>query len=353
MKIAVIGSGFFGLAISFALKKDGHDITVFEKQGDILKGASHRNQFRFHLGYHYPRSQKTVDEIKKANKSFIRFYGKKIFGNTNNYYSVAKKNSKISFGNYLKFIKKNNLFFKKSKENYDKTLMSSYYLSKEKNLNFFKFKKIAKKKIIENDIKILKNYDIKKNDLKKFDKIIVCCYSNNNYVLKKLGIKNLEKYRYELVEKAIVKLPKKYKKNSYILIDGNFFCLDPYLGTNYHLLSDVHLSKIEVIKDYYPEFKNIAKKYLENGKIIKKKANSKKFLKNCQKYLPILKKAKVIGSFYVTRSLSLNKNSKFNDERLSYITKHSEKIISVLAGKWNTSIYISKKVRELISIKAT
>ena len=36
------------------------------------KNAS-KNQMRFHLGYHYPRSQKTVNEIKKSNKELSNF----------------------------------------------------------------------------------------------------------------------------------------------------------------------------------------------------------------------------------------------------------------------------------------
>ena len=36
------------------------------------------NQFRFHLGYHYPRS-KTIKEIKENSPKFIKFYKKRIF----------------------------------------------------------------------------------------------------------------------------------------------------------------------------------------------------------------------------------------------------------------------------------
>ena len=36
-----------------------------KRENKILQNASKKNQMRFHLGYHYPRSQKTVSEIKK------------------------------------------------------------------------------------------------------------------------------------------------------------------------------------------------------------------------------------------------------------------------------------------------
>ena len=54
MRIAIIGAGFFGLSLGLFLSKK-NSVDVFEKENTILKGASAGNQFRFHLGYHYPR----------------------------------------------------------------------------------------------------------------------------------------------------------------------------------------------------------------------------------------------------------------------------------------------------------
>ena len=71
------------------------------------------NQFRFHEGFHYPKSQKTINEIKKSNLDFVKFYGKGVFGKTKNYYGISKHKTKISFKNYTKFLVKNNLNFKK------------------------------------------------------------------------------------------------------------------------------------------------------------------------------------------------------------------------------------------------
>ena len=138
MKIAIIGSGFFGLTLGLFLSKN-HEVHIFEKEKKILNGASAANQFRFHLGYHYPRSQKTVTEINKSKNLFTTYYGKKIFQKTLNYYLIANK-SIINFKRYKKFLKKNklrnkivkNLFFTKQ---LDKTILTN-----EKILNYFTFK---------------------------------------------------------------------------------------------------------------------------------------------------------------------------------------------------------------------
>ena len=48
MKIAIIGAGFFGSTIALKLSKK-HAVHLFEKEKDILNGASRVNQFRFHI----------------------------------------------------------------------------------------------------------------------------------------------------------------------------------------------------------------------------------------------------------------------------------------------------------------
>ena len=70
MKIAIIGTGFYGSSLAITLSKK-YQVDLYEKESKIFNGASSCNQFRFHSGYHYPRSQKTVNEINKSKKDFI------------------------------------------------------------------------------------------------------------------------------------------------------------------------------------------------------------------------------------------------------------------------------------------
>ena len=171
----------------------------------------------------------------------------------------------------------------------------------------------------------------------------------NNRILNDLSkIKKSKKNRYELIEKIVIKLPKEYRKKSYVIIDGKFVCLDPYLGTNYHLLSDVKYSKIEVIKKNNPIFRSVKKKYL-NDKINKniKISNFKKFIKHSSYYLPFLKDAKYVGSMFIVRALKVNVEK--TDERTGEIQKINKKFISVFSGKWNTCVYVANKLNKLLS----
>jgi len=342
MKIAVIGSGFYGTTLAIILSKN-HDVELFEKEKTIFNGASSSNQFRFHSGYHYPRSQKTVNEINKSKKDFISFFGKKVFEKTENYYPVAK-GGKINFKNYEKFLNKNKLPYKKIDLFKKVSTIENSILTNEQILNYFNTKKLLLNNIKKKNIKLILNKEFKKKYLPKYDKIIVATYSNNNKVLNELGVKNLNTYKYQLVEKIVIKLPKKYKNKSFVVIDGDFVCVDPYLGTNYHLLSDVKLSKLETVTSKFPYFKSKKTKFLNKG-IIKNIKFSKyyEFINRSSKYLPFLKKSKYVGSMFVVRALK--KNREKTDERTTSVYFHSKNILSIFSGKWNNCIYLAKNLK--------
>lgn len=342
MKVAIVGAGFFGLTLGLFLSKK-YQVQIFEKKNSILQGASSANQFRFHLGYHYPRSQKTVREINKSKESFVSFYGSDVFGKTSNYYLLAN-DSLVNFDKYKKFLKKNNLYFKLIKNSYNKNIIKKNILSNEKILNYFSFKKKILSKIKQSNLIINFNTEFKKNNIKNFDKVIITTYANNNLLLKKLGIKKLNDFKFELVEKILIKLPQKYSKKSYVVVDGKFVCVDPYLGTNYHLLSDVKTSKLETVVGKFPIFNHENKKYVNKG-IIKNINISqfRNFIKRSSKYLPFLRNAKYVGSFFVVRAIMKNKER--TDERTSSIKSHSKKIISILSGKWNNCVFLAKNLK--------
>ena len=298
MKIAIIGSGFYGCSLAITLSKK-NKVDLYEKEQNIFNGASSCNQFRYHSGYHYPRSQKTVNEINKSKKNFVSFFSNQVFKKTKNFYAIANK-SKVNFKKYSKFLKKNKLYFKQVNILDDVSTIEKSIIVKEKILDFFKTKKKLLNKIKKNKVNLYLNKEFKRSYLKNYDKVLIATYSNNNFVLSNLGIKKLEKNKYQLVEKIVIQLPEKYKRKSYVVVDGNFVCVDPFLGTKYHLLSDVKLSKIETLISKYPNFNSQKKKYLNKGIIKNKKISRfREFIQNSSKYLPFLKKAKYIGSMFV------------------------------------------------------
>ena len=349
-KICIVGAGIFGCTIALRLSENkSYLIDIIEKNDDIMNGVTMKNQQRFHLGYHYPRSQKTINEIKNSYKNFIKFYGDKIFGNTINLYGISNVKSKLTFLNYIKKLKKSELSIKHNKSlDIFTDLVENSILTDEKILNYFKFKKNVRSKIFsKKNINLKLGHSFKKDVYDSYDKIILCTYSNNNELLKKFNITKIPKMSYELVEKIIIELPKKFKKISAVILDGNFLNFDPYIGTKFHLLSVVTKSKIEIIQNKFPLFKN-KKKYL----IEKKNHNSihisnfKNFIIEGKKYVPILSKAKYINSFYTVRCTNIDKNS---HNRTNEIKLYNDKIITVLSGKWNTCVNVANDIYKIIN----
>ena len=163
-----------------------------------------------------------------------------------------------------------------------------------------------------------------------------------------MGFKPKKKYKFELVEKIIVKLPKKYVNKSFMILDGKFVCLDPYLGTKNHLLSDNLNSKLEIVKSYLPKFKSKKLKYVNSPAFnCYNHSNFENFIKNGKKFLPFLKDAKYIKSFFITRAIELNKEK--TDERLSNIIKINKKVYTIFSGKWNTSIGVAKQLKDKLN----
>jgi len=349
-KIAIVGAGLFGCTIALILSKK-HEIDLYETKSDILNEASMCNQFRFHLGFHYPRSTKTVNEIQKSNKSFIDFYGKNIFGNTNNFYGVVKNAGLITFKKYIVFLKKNNLNYKlKNNCKLISDKIDGTIISDEKILNYFKIKKKIKNKLIKSTVNLKLNSHFSPSTLKyqDYDKIIIATYKSNNEILKKLGFNKIKKFRYELIEKIAILLPKIYKKISFVIMDGKFICVDPYLGTPYHLLSHVKYSKIKIVKKTTCNFsKKNNKKLIDVKSYDIKKSNFKKFIKDGSKYLPFLKYAKYKFSYYVVRTLKLNVEK--TDDRTNLTQFFDNKIITVLSGKWNTCVNEAHKINKLLN----
>jgi len=344
-KIAIIGGGFFGCLGSLKLAEIKNvSVDLYEKREDILLSTSGKNQMRAHCGYHYPRSRGTVAEIQKSIKKFELFFPKNVFEKTKNFYAIANKGTKINSHQYINFLKKNKLYFKKLNkfQFVEKKNIDSIFSVKEKIINIFKVRKFLKKKIINNrKVKLLLNTTFDESKIKNYDNVIYATYEENNSNIKGIT-KDIKKKRYELVEKILVKMPSIFAKISIVVLDGNFVCIDPYLGTNLHLLSDVKNSKIEISNKKFPRFKNYRKKYL-NKDLVKnvKISYFKKFIKNSKKYLPILAKAKYHGSFFVVRSIDHNKN----DSRKTEIKKISEKIFTIYSGKWITAVSTAIKLK--------
>jgi FAD dependent oxidoreductase len=107
-RVGVIGAGVFGATCALRLARHCQ-VTVFEREDDILGGASWGNQNRHHFGYHYPRSDETVRQCRRSHPSFEAFYGHALVWDMAAYYGVAREGSRTEPEEYLKFCERHGL----------------------------------------------------------------------------------------------------------------------------------------------------------------------------------------------------------------------------------------------------
>tara|TARA_A100001015_G_scaffold141379_1_gene156885 strand:+ start:898 stop:1977 length:1080 start_codon:yes stop_codon:yes gene_type:complete len=349
-KIALIGAGLFGITIYLLLKKGGFDCTLFEKNNDILKGASTNNLNRVHFGFHYPRDFETAKQSLKGYKSFKKFYTTSVLENFDNYYFIAKS-SKVNFNNYLKFCKKNNLKFKKinlnkfnlknkNLEGGIKVNEAIYDWQKIKKNILNKLKKFKNKKIRLNEevlkIDFNKKYKVKTSrDSYDFDIIIDASYEGSNKISKKISKQNKYIYQqviiYEFVAKNFIKM-------GLALMDGNFFSFLPKGQSKKHILYHVVHSvlKKKICKEYPSRWKNkiISKYEINNSK--------KKILNHIKMYFPNLR-LKLSNSYFLSpRILPINLEK--TDKRVSKIVQLKKGYYKILSAKVDHSVDIANEM---------
>ena len=350
LKICIIGGGIFGLTAAIYLSKFSRSIKVFDKNTNILNGATKYNHNRHHFGFHYPRSFETAMQCMNARKDFDEYYKNSIDYSFNNFYAISKNNSKVSSRNFENFCKKSLLKFSNvdiPKNIFHPNLISRCYTVNEGVYNFKKIKSIILKRVKESkNIKVIKNtniksfvdqgkkieyFDSKKIIIENFDLIINATYDGINEHIQK------DKIVMEYNLQEMCKLLINTNRFGSTILDGEFPSILPIAGKkNQYLFAHVKHSQLLKIKST-----KIPKKFLNENP----PSQIKLTIKKSKKYMRILDEAKLIGSFRVVRAVNIDKKS---DSRKSEIICHQNGNLSIFSGKIITVEKIGKEISKLI-----
>tara|TARA_B110000305_G_C19400512_1_gene619886 strand:+ start:497 stop:1510 length:1014 start_codon:yes stop_codon:yes gene_type:complete len=333
-QILIIGAGWYGCHLGLYLKEKGHKIRIYEKSNRIFNGSSGKNQFRVHQGYHYPRSSKTIKEIKKNFKNFLKTYGKFIKFPKDNIYCIAKNKSLIDFGTYINILKSNNLTYKKIKIDFLKNIDGSVLikegvLQNSKIIDFFK-KKIGKEILFNKEIK-----DIKKIS-KSFDYVIDCTNNTMQNNFKKV-------IKYILTISFVYKKRVGAKAFPVTIMDGKLPSIYPYADKkDYFTLTHSKYTHIKKFKSYF-QLKNYQKKM--NKIIIRKQ---QKLAENSiMKFYSNFKEIFLYkGHFFSYKVLPNGKT----DDRPTFYNRDGN-VISFFSGKIGNIFSAESIVNDLINGK--
>ena len=343
LKIAIIGSGAFGLTTAIKLSQiKNSSIVVFEQYKEPFYGATYANHNRHHYGFHYPRSQLTIDQINKCRKEFESEYSEACRFDFKNLYAISSESKKVTSKKYENFLDKNKLVYNKIKIDnkiFNNKKIDSVYEVHEGIYDFDIFRKKILSNLKNTKVSIKTNHELIKIDKKKseynllfnyngkiisdsFDIVINATYSNINKIISMLKMPNIN-LEYNLQELAIISF-KKIKRIGVTIMDGNYPSILPLGKTNYHLFA--HVIESQLIKE---NSKN--NNLFKNNFITTNFTNTKDVSK---KYITLLDQAVYHKSIISCRVVNNNKN----DTRKSEIIKHSNNFYSIFGAKIITCI---------------
>lgn len=100
LSVAIIGAGWYGCHIALSMRGLGMEVDVFEQHHRPLHEASGNNQFRLHLGFHYPRHHGTRVQSRDGFMRFVERYPQLSREIAENIYAVPREDSLIDFATY-------------------------------------------------------------------------------------------------------------------------------------------------------------------------------------------------------------------------------------------------------------
>jgi hypothetical protein len=334
MRIAVIGGGLFGATAAIYAARAGHEVHLFEARDGLMQGASLTNSGRCHRGQHYPRSASTGRESRRAERSFRAEYGSAVVDGGRQLYIVPDRGSHVTVREFATFLDNEGLPFSED---------DGIFAVVEPRINLDILAELVKRKVAGAGINVhyCQRADTGMRD--RFDRIIVATYSALNDTLTELGCQPAQ-YRFQVVERPIVRLAPEFRDTSIVVIDGPFGCVDPYDDTGYHALGHV----TQTIHAQNTGTRAIAPPHLAplvNEGFIPNAPYSRwrETAEDLARYIPGgLKVKEWMGSSYVTRAVLAHQEA--TDRRPTLVQSVDAQISTIFSGKLATCVAAARTI---------
>lgn len=337
MRVAVIGGGVFGCTIAIDLARAGIGVDLYEARGDILDGATARNQARLHSGYHYPRSDSTAAATRDAAPQFAARYPEAIRRAVQHY--VIADDSRVSGDDYLAFLNRLQLPYEIVEDPRVHHAQLTVRVP-EAYVDVAYLRRLIRRDLAAAGVVV--RYDNKQVDPDKFvhDVVVVATY----------GQPWIRPLRYEVCEVALVECGR-YDNAGFVVLDGDYVSLDPQGRT--HVLYDVVHTVHHANVGHEPEIPAAYRPLLQLPAVAKQTplSNYELMLKSAGRHLGMLDPggrgvAIYHGSLFSIRAVLPDVDA--TDERPTLVERHGD-VLWVLSGKICTAVTASQTVVEMLT----
>lgn len=252
MKVAIIGAGFYGIMAALELRKIPgiREVVVYDKTSCILSGAGKFNQARVHQGYHYPRSNETIEQSKHGSVSYQNEFMDAIQDIKHNVY-ITREDGLVKPNDYLETMRAHQLKFtevnmSRSPFRYrDDGVKYSAIEVSEKYINCERLEKLLLRQLKENEIKFIFNSEVLdidpktgsvksiKDGTQHYDAIINCTFTDPlmGYNPTKIN------FKYEFCMMLLI-ASDEIRDCALTIMDGEFVSIYPWLP-GLHTVSSV------------------------------------------------------------------------------------------------------------------
>lgn len=367
MKVAVAGGGIFGVTAAIHAARAGHGVHLYEASDMLLSAASGINQYRLHAGYHYPRSPETAAACRQSLVSFTEEYGKAVVSGERHLYAVAREGRRTSPEQYLAFCDRLGLPYKVVMWDgrpvadgwpgmravdpvFSDETVELAIEAEEARYDPGTLRNLASSKLRESGHhNVYLGTKLPKDAMDRYDKVIVATYAATNLTLARLGrwVKR-RKYQFEVCEKPVVRMPSQFRGLGAVVMDGPFGSIDPFGGSDLHVLGHVVHAVHHTNIGFEPEIPYALSRDINAFTASPAATRHRDFIRDGARFVPQLREAEWSGSMFVVRAVLPGVDA--TDERPTLVetVDAEDRIIRIFSGKVSTCVEAAKQAVALL-----
>lgn len=351
MSVGIIGAGVFGLTAALEVRKLGADVTIYEKRGKILAGASGRNLFRLHRGYHYPRDVPTAAQARDGYLTFLNTFGDALARTFPHYYAIAASDSRVDPSAFESHCRHLGL---RARPVWPAFLapgsVQACYEVDEHYFDVHLLQETLLERISDAQINLSLNSSLHPKEVARLhDFVVVAAYDSTSEILAELDCET-SPLQYELCEVAHV-ICKDLPRCSMVVMDGPFMSIAP-TGVDRFLLYDVlHSVHEREVGERCPDFSRFRAELAGPPVVVAANTRFDSMLAAAHQYLPVLGSATHVASSYSRRVVLPDVDE--TDARPTLIGWVGPQILAIFSGKVSVAVDTARAVAQAIESQSS
>jgi glycine/D-amino acid oxidase-like deaminating enzyme len=342
----IVGGGFFGCSIAGYLKPRLQSVLLVDREDHLFSHASYANQARIHGGYHYPRSLHTAYRSRVNFQSFVSEFPECVVNSFIQLYPIARNQSKVTARQFERFCQVIGAPCKPARPEHAKLfnprLIEAVYEVTEYAFDSNVLRDTMSRRLEEAGVEVRLNSQVDRVERRgrswrvflsggtevETKYLFNCTYAGLKH------IPGLEPYcqtilKHEIAEMALIEPPDEIRGLGITVMCGPFFSTMPFPPRSLHTLSHVrytpHTSWIDSGLNS-PDPYEVMKAY-------PKETKAWHMLKDAQRYLPALARARVVDSLFEVKTLLVRNEIDDGRPILMERGESADTVYSILGGK--------------------